>query len=52
MTKTSIKVVRPWPAEQPRPPLTHRTKAHPTESLKAATVDQADRQRPAKTKAA
>ncbi len=25
MTNTSIKIVRPWPAEQPRPPLTHRT---------------------------
>lgn len=34
MTKTSIKVVRPWPAEQPRPPVTHRT-----QSLKAAPVD-------------
>ena len=27
MTKTSIKIVRPWPAEQPRPPVTHRTDA-------------------------
>ena len=25
MTNTSIKIVRPWPAEQPRPPVTHRT---------------------------
>lgn len=24
MTNTSIKIVRPWPAEQPRPPVTHR----------------------------
>lgn len=23
MTKSSIKVVRPWPAEQPRPPVVH-----------------------------
>ena len=27
MTNTSIKIVRPWPAEQPRPPVTHRTEA-------------------------
>jgi hypothetical protein len=46
MTNTSIKIVRPWPAEQPRPPVTRRT-----ESMKAATpVNPADR--PAKTKAA
>jgi hypothetical protein len=25
MTSASIKIVRPWPAEQPRPPMTHRT---------------------------
>jgi hypothetical protein len=24
MTKPSIKIVRPWPAEQPRPPVVHR----------------------------
>jgi hypothetical protein len=24
MTKSLIKVVRPWPAEQPRPPIVHR----------------------------
>lgn len=47
MTSASIKVVRPWPAEQPRPPLTHRT-----ESMKATTADPSERQRPAKTKAA
>jgi hypothetical protein len=47
MTNASIKIVRPWPAEQPRPPLTHRT-----ESMKAATADPSDRKRPAKTKAA
>jgi hypothetical protein len=45
MTKASIKIVRPWPAEQPRPPLTHRI-----ERLKAS-ADPADRPRPAKTKA-
>ena len=27
MTNTSIKIVRPWPAEQPRPPVTHRNDA-------------------------
>ena len=32
MTNASIKIVRPWPAEQPRPPVTHRT-----ESMKAST---------------
>jgi hypothetical protein len=47
MTKTSIKIVRPWPAEQPRPPVTRRT-----DRMKAAPVDPAERQRPAKTKAA
>jgi hypothetical protein len=25
MTNASVKIVRPWPAEQPRPPVTHRT---------------------------
>jgi hypothetical protein len=24
MTKSSIKIVRPWPAEQPRPPVVRR----------------------------
>ena len=47
MTKAPIKIVRPWPAEQPRPPVTHRT-----ESTKAAPVDLAERRRPVKTKAA
>jgi hypothetical protein len=45
MTNASIKIVRPWPAEQPRPPVTRRT-----ESMKAAPVNLADR--PVKTKAA
>lgn len=45
MTNTSIKIVRPWPAEQPRPPVTHRT-----ESMKAAPVNPADR--PVKRKTA
>ena len=35
MTNTSIKVVRPWPAEQPRPPVTHRTDA-----VKASNANQ------------
>jgi len=31
MTKSSIKIVRPWPAEQPRPPVVHRKdRASPT----------------------
>jgi hypothetical protein len=24
MTGPSVKIVRPWPAEQPRPPIVHR----------------------------
>jgi hypothetical protein len=47
MTSASIKIVRPWPAEQPRPPVAHRT-----EGLKAAVADPSLRQRPAKTKIA
>ncbi len=35
MTNTSIKIVRPWPAEQPRPPVTHRT-----EATKASSANQ------------
>ena len=35
MTNTSIKIVRPWPAEQPRPPVTHRT-----EAVKASNANQ------------
>ena len=41
MTNASIKIVRPWPAEQPRPPVTHRT-----ESIKASTPEAAGVQRP------
>ena len=41
MTNTSIKVVRPWPAEQPRPPVTHRT-----DRVKASTPVAANTQRP------
>ena len=52
MTNTSIKIVRPWPAEQPRPPQTHRTGTHRTESIKAAPVAPTEQRRPAKTKAA
>lgn len=28
MPKVMIKVVRPWPAEQPRPPVVHLTPAN------------------------
>ncbi len=45
MTNTSIKIVRPWPAEQPRPPVTHRT-----ESIKASTPEPANSQRPPRVK--
>ena len=41
MTST-IKIVRPWPAEQPRPPVTHRT----TDCVKASTPEAASTQRP------
>jgi hypothetical protein len=37
MTNRSIKIVRPWPAEQPRPPVTHRTA-----SIKAPTPEAAN----------
>jgi hypothetical protein len=40
MTNVSIKIVRPWPVEQPRPPVTHRT-----ERIKASASDAADTQR-------
>jgi hypothetical protein len=41
MTNTSIKIVRPWPAEQPRPPVTHRT-----DRVKASTPEAANTQLP------
>jgi hypothetical protein len=41
MTDRSIKIVRPWPAEQPRPPVTHRS-----DRIKASTPDAANTQRP------
>ena len=41
MTNASIKVVRSWPAEQPRPPLTHRI-----DRVKASTPEATNRQRP------
>jgi len=44
MTKASIKIVRPWPAEQPRPPVTHRT-----DRIKASTPNS---QRPPRVKSA
>lgn len=40
MINTAIKVVRPWPAEQPRPPVTHRT-----DRIKASTPEAANTQR-------
>ena len=52
MTNTSIKIVRPWPAEQPRPPLTHRTKAHRTDAIRASTPEGANTQRPPRIKPA
>lgn len=47
MTNRSIKIVRPWPAEQPRPPVTHRT-----DRLKASTPETENAQRPATKPAA
>lgn len=47
MTNASIKIVRPWPAEQPRPPVTHRT-----DSIKASTPEPANSQRPPRVKSA
>lgn len=45
MTNASIKVVRPWPAEQPRPPMTHRTGG-----MNASTPETANTQRPPRIK--
>ncbi|NJM91640.1 MAG: hypothetical protein HC861_02355 [Rhodospirillaceae bacterium] len=42
MTNPSIKIVRPWPAEQPRPPVAHRVDA-----MKASSANQ---ERPATAK--
>jgi hypothetical protein len=47
MTNASIKIVRPWPAEQPRPPLTHRTG-----STRASTPEPANSPRPPRVKSA
>jgi len=47
MTKAPIKIVRPWPAEQPRPPVTHRT-----DRIKASTPEAANSQRPPRVKPA
>jgi hypothetical protein len=47
MTNGSIKIVRPWPAEQPRPPLTHRT-----DCVKASTPEAANASRPPRVKSA
>lgn len=40
MANKSIKIVRPWPAEQPRPPVTHRT-----DGMKASTPEAANTRR-------
>jgi hypothetical protein len=40
MTNTPIKIVRPWPAEQPRPPMTHRS-----DGAKASIPEAANTQR-------
>jgi hypothetical protein len=45
MTSASIKIVRPWPAEQPRPPMTHRTD-------KASMPEAANTSRPQRVKPA
>jgi hypothetical protein len=42
MTNRAIKIVRPWPAEQPRPPQIHRTAAHRTDRTKASTPEPAN----------
>lgn len=47
MTNRLIKIVRPWPAEQPRPPLTHRTKPQ-----KASTAQTLNTQRPPRSNSA
>lgn len=47
MTNRSIKIVRPWPAEQPRPPLTHRS-----DCTKASTPEPANTSRPPRVKPA
>ena len=47
MTNSSIKIVRPWPAEQPRPPVTHRT-----DGMKASTPKAANPQHPRRMKSA
>ncbi len=47
MTKTAIKIVRPWPAEQPRPPVAHRT-----DRIKASTPEAAHAPQPATKPAA
>jgi len=52
MTNTSIKIVRPWPAEQPRPPQTHRTDTHRTDRIKASAPEAANNPRPPRVKPA
>jgi hypothetical protein len=47
MTTAPIKIVRPWPAEQPRPPVTYRT-----DGLKASTTEASNTQRPARARSA
>ena len=45
MTNIPIKIVRPWPAEQPRPPVTHRT-----DGVGASSPEAANTQRPPRIK--
>ena len=47
MTNASIKIVRPWPAEQPRPPVTHRT-----DGIRASTPEPANAPRAPRIKSA
>jgi hypothetical protein len=47
MANASIKIVRPWPAEQPRPPVTHRTGG-----IKASTTEASNTPRPPRARSA
>jgi hypothetical protein len=44
MTKSPIKIVRPWPADQPRPPVVHRI-----DRANLALPEPANSQRPPRT---
>jgi len=47
MTNASIKIVRPWPAEQPRPPVTHWTDRIKASAPEAANSPRLPRVKPA-----